>query len=281
MSLETEAIKPHIGSIIRADRAALCEDDATAQACLDLLEQRGVLVFPGINMSDAQQLAFTDRLGDRVNYTSTASGSDADAQDVYTISLDPAVNKEPFYVLGTFFWHMDGVTSDIPPPRATILSGRRISARGGQTEFANTYAAYAGLPDWEKAEVADLRVIHSAYASTRLVMEEEGNDEFFSRARRYVKEHPLVWTHASGRKSLLLGSHADRVKDMPLAHGRSLLARLLEWTAQPDYYYRHEWQEGDLVIWDNCGTVHRVVPYDETSGRTMHRTTIAGTELVS
>ena len=281
MSLKIEAIKPHIGSIIRADRAALCEDDATAQACLDLLEQRGVLVFPGINLTDTEQLAFTDRLGTRVNYTSTAAGSDADTQDVYTISLDPAVNKEPFYVLGTFFWHMDGVTSDIPPPRATVLSGRRISAMGGQTEFANTYAAYEGLPDCEKAEIADLRVIHSAYASTKQVMEEEGNDAFFAHARRYTKEHPLVWTHNSGRKSLLLGSHADRVKDMPLAHGRSLLARLLEWTAQPTYYYRHEWREGDLVIWDNCGTVHRVIPYDEKSGRTMHRTTIAGTELVS
>jgi len=67
---------------------------------------------------------------------------------------------------------------------------------------------------------------------------------------------------------------------MPLAEGRALLARLLEWTAQPAFTYRHQWQEGDLVIWDNCGALHRVIPYASDSGRTMHRTSVAGVEAV-
>jgi alpha-ketoglutarate-dependent taurine dioxygenase len=93
--------------------------------------------------------------------------------------------------------------------------------------------------------------------------------------------HPLVWTHRSGRKSLVIGSHADSIVGQPIPHGRSLLVRLQEWAAQPDLSYRHEWQEGDLVIWDNCGVMHRVVPYDENSGRMMHRTTIMGEERVA
>jgi alpha-ketoglutarate-dependent taurine dioxygenase len=101
------------------------------------------------------------------------------------------------------------------------------------------------------------------------------------RAMSSAMIHPLVWKHASGRESLILGSHADRVVEQPVAHGRSLLARLQEWAAQPAFSYRHEWSEGDLVIWDNCGVMHRVVPYDENSGRRMHRTTIMGDERVN
>jgi alpha-ketoglutarate-dependent taurine dioxygenase len=67
---------------------------------------------------------------------------------------------------------------------------------------------------------------------------------------------------------------------MPVAHGRALLTRLVEWAAQPDFTYRHHWQEGDLVIWDNPGALHRVVPYTADSGRTMHRTSIAGNDPV-
>jgi alpha-ketoglutarate-dependent taurine dioxygenase len=96
-----------------------------------------------------------------------------------------------------------------------------------------------------------------------------------------VMTHPLVWTHRSGRKSLVIGSHADSVVGLPLPHGRSILQRLQEWAAQPAFYYRHYWQEGDLVIWDNCGCMHRVIPYDELSGRRMHRTTIMGNERVA
>ena len=72
MLLKAEAIKPHIGSIIRVDKDAMCNDDAVAQRCLELLEERGVLVFPGAHLTDAEQLAFTDRLGDRVSYTGKA-----------------------------------------------------------------------------------------------------------------------------------------------------------------------------------------------------------------
>jgi alpha-ketoglutarate-dependent taurine dioxygenase len=96
-----------------------------------------------------------------------------------------------------------------------------------------------------------------------------------------VMVHPLVWTHESGHKSLVIGSHADSVVGLSVAHGRALLARLQEWAAQPDFSYRHEWEVGDLVIWDNCGCMHRAVPYDDDSGRRMHRTTIMGQERVA
>jgi alpha-ketoglutarate-dependent taurine dioxygenase len=270
--------KPHIGSVIEVERRHLLDDDVM-ERCRALLEERGVLVFPKLHLTDDEQLAFTDKFGTRINFvtrTNPAGGN----PDVYKISLDPQINPQPEYVQGTFFWHMDGLNSPINPPKASLLSARRVALKGGQTEFANTYAAYASLPAAEKSELAELRVQHSLAASLRPVVEAPTVDDFKRWRESPQNVHPLIWTHLSGRKSLVIGSTADKVLGMPVPDGRSLLARLLEWTAQPDFYYRHEWQMGDFVIWDNCGTLHRVIPYDRNSGRLMHRTSIAGTESV-
>ena len=271
-----EPIKPHIGATVRFDREHLLDDDV-AHACLEALEARGVLVFPQINLSDAEQLAFTDRLGDRVNFTRHAPGGDAAEQDVYKITLDEEVNKHQEYVLGTFFWHVDGVPIDQPIPKATMLSARTLSDKGGQTEFANLYAAWENLPAWEKEGLDGQRVIHTIVASMREVVEVV-NEETVSLLNVAVDmDRPLVWTHQSGRQSLLVGSSADRIVGMELAHGRAVIRRLIEWAAQPDFVYSHQWQPGDLVLWDNCGVMHRVYPYDDPR-RTMHRTTLAGFE---
>jgi alpha-ketoglutarate-dependent taurine dioxygenase len=271
-AIEIEPIKPLIGAIVHIERSALF-DEAVVQRCLEALEDRGVLVFPRIGLSDDEQLAFTDALGTRVKFTRGAS-------DVYEITLDPQVNKEPEYVQGTYFWHIDGVTIDMPPPKATLLTARRISSRGGQTEFSNTYAAYEHLPEEEKKELEGLRAVHSVASSMRPVAETTGPADLAKWRRMGEYEHPIVWTHRTGRRSLLIGTHADRVVGMPLPDGRALLTRLQQWASQPAFCYRHPWQEGDLVVWDNCGTMHRVVPYDARSGRSMHRTSIAGVESV-
>jgi len=272
-----EDLKPKIGSIVRVAKEDLLQPDFVA-AALDALDERGVLVFPQLNLTDAEQLAFTDALGSRINFTKTAAGGDLDMQDVYTVTLDKDKNDEPEYVLGTFFWHMDGITIDIAPPKASILSCRKKSATGGQTEFASTYAAYEALPDAQKKELEGVRVVHSVTAAVREVATPDELDPF---KRSLTHEHPLVWTHKSGRKSLLIGYTADYVVGRSKAHGRALLTRLLEWNAQPEFTYQHQWQEGDLVVWDNTGALHRVVPYAEDSGRIMHRTSVAGVEKVS
>jgi alpha-ketoglutarate-dependent taurine dioxygenase len=279
MTLRIENVKPHIGGIVHVGKPHLCDDDVV-QAIREALEDRGVLIFPGMFLTDAEQLAFTDKFGERVNFTRTVPGGDAgEEKDVYKITLDKKVNFEPEYVLGTFFWHIDGVTIDQPLPKATMLSARKLSPEGGQTEFASTFAAYGALPEKEKRALEDVKVIHRMEASMRPVFRMM-DDAQLARYRGMAAEmvHPLVWTQKSGRKSLVIGSHADEVIGMSIPAGRSMLARLTEWAAQPDFSYRHEWQEGDFVIWNNCGVMHRVVPYDEDCGRTMHRTTIMGTE---
>lgn len=276
MTLQVEAIKPAIGARVRLDRAML-GDPAVGEELGRLLDRHTVLVFPRLNLTDDEQLTLTDMIGERVNIAARVPGRDGSAQ-VYQVTLDKDAKIEPEYVYGTFFWHMDGLTVDVPPPKATVLSARRLSAKGGQTEFASTRAAYEGLPDDEKADIAGLRVIHTVTASVREVVPAEQVDP----GRRSMShEHPLIWTRANGAKSLIIGSTADQVLGMNQAEGRALLARLLDWTAQPAFTYRHGWEEGDCVVWDNTCALHRVVPYAADSGRMMHRTTVAGTEAIA
>jgi alpha-ketoglutarate-dependent taurine dioxygenase len=276
MSLKIEVLKPAIGAKVYLDRSQI-GDPRVTQELLELLEQHTVLVFPKIGLTDSEQLALTDSLGERVNISAQVPGR-RDSAAVYQVTLNKGASIEPEYVLGTFFWHMDGMTVNVPPPKATVLSARRLSAKGGQTEFASTRAAYEALPDEEKAELNGVRVVHTVTASVREVCPAEALDE----ARRALRhEHPLVWTRSNGKKSMIIGYTGDQVAGMSQAEGRALLARLLEWTVQPAFTYRHHWEEGDCVVWDNTCALHRVIPYAQNSGRMMHRTTIAGVEAVA
>ncbi len=284
MSIEIKPIKKHIGATVHVGRADLNKPEVS-RAVLDALEERGVLVFPRIKLTDEEQIAFTDSLGDRVNFRTGMLGAHRSAQaisaqGIYKVTLDP-VNQHPEYVLGTFFWHMDGMpVHDIPPPKATLLTARRLSAKGGQTQFASTAAAYEALPDEEKSLIDNLRVVHSIYAAVLPTLDTE-EEHAKSRQSEVKRERPLVWTQSSGRKSLIIGHTADRIVGWPVSEGRALLERLMEWSAQPDFMYSHQWQEGDLVIWNNSGVLHRVIPYARDSGRMMHRTSLAGVEAIA
>jgi alpha-ketoglutarate-dependent taurine dioxygenase len=273
MRLEYDVLKPAIGAKVLLSRAEIGNPE-TAQQLLQLLERHTVLVFPKIGLTDAEQLALTDALGKRVNISAQIKGRE-DSDEVYQVTLNEGAKIEKEYILGTFFWHMDGLTVDVAPPKATILSARRLSSHGGQTEFASTRVAYEELPMTEKNELAGLRVVHTVTASVREITPPEGIDA----ARRAMRhEHPLVWTRPDGTRSLVIGYTADQMVGRSQAEGRAVLARLLEWTVQPAFTYRHNWNEGDCVIWDNTCALHRVIPYAMDSGRMMHRTTIAGTE---
>lgn len=275
MSLQIEIVKPAIGAIVSLDRSRIGDPDI-AQELLTLLERHTVLVFPEANFTDEEQLALTDALGERVNISAKVPGH-ADAKDVYEITLNEGASIEKEYVYGTFFWHIDGMTVPVPPPKASVLSARQLSAEGGQTEFANTRAAYEALPASVKESLENLRVVHTVTASVREVCGPEALDDV---RRSLRQEHPLVWKHQDGTRSLIIGYTADQITNMPQAEGRALLARLLDWTAQPAFSYLHDWRVGDCVIWDNTSAVHRVVPYKEDSGRRMHRTGVAGVEEV-
>jgi alpha-ketoglutarate-dependent taurine dioxygenase len=282
MAIRFEDIKEFIGSRVAwDDRADLFTPEAAA-AIRGKVEERTVLVFPEVNLTDDEQRRLTEAMGEKVTLTGRFNVQTDVADDIYQVTLDPKINPQPEYVLGTFFWHMDGVSVDMPPPFATLLSCRIAPDKGGETEFASTYAAYEGLPDEEKQALEGLTAIHSVKASLSPIV-----DAIPEKHREKVlgiggeREHPIVWTHTSGRKSMVIGTTADRIVGMEIPAGRAMLIRLQEWAAQPAYSLRHKWKKGDFVIWDNTGAMHRAIPYDKSTGRMMHRTSIAGVESIA
>ncbi|WP_373079261.1 TauD/TfdA dioxygenase family protein [Zhongshania sp.] len=270
MRIEAVNLKDHIASEINLTVDQLITPAAGAEL-RKLLRQRGVLVFKKLQLSSEQQLAFASNMG-----VVRQEGE----KGIFKISLDKKANARGDYLKGSFLWHMDG-TQDRTPVFASLLTGVKLSTVGGQTEFANSYEAYEQLPPKTKERIATLRVVHSVETSMRRAGIEE-TDENLSYWRSIPdRTHNLVWTHESGRKSLVIGCHASHVEGMPKEEGQALINELIEWTTQPKFVYRHEWSVGDLLIWDNTGVLHRAEPYPLESGREMSRTTLVGEEAFS
>jgi len=274
-TIEATPLSATVGAeVLGADVDALLHDEDVPAWVLAQLEEHGVLVFRGLHIDDAAQVAFSKRLG-RVEVFGTG-----EHPEIFLVTLDPAKNQAAAYLRGTFDWHIDGLTVDVPI-MATILSARGVADAGGETEFASTYAAYAALDEDEQARLDAVRVVHTIEATQRRVNPDPTAEELALWRSRPPKEHPLVWRHRSGRRSVVLGATTDHVVGMGAQESRVFLDDLLARATAPERVYRHEWQVGDLVIWDNRGVLHRALPYDPMSPRDMHRTTLFGDEEVA
>lgn len=268
--LKSENVKPKIGSRILNSKEELLSGEL-ARDIRDLLEARGVLVFPKISFTDEEQIAFTKTLG---NYA--AEGPDgAPSKITLDVKENPAAAE---YLKGSLYWHIDGTRNDVPI-LASLLSCKVPSPKGtGNTGFSNTYAAYDDLTDEQKAEYEDLRVVHGPWASLFYYEPEPSLEKLKIMQGIGEKVLPLVWTHESGRKSLVLGCTMHHVIDVPYGKSAEIIHGLRDWATGPDFTYSHEWEVGDLVMWDNTGTMHRAEWYDPTCGRMMHRTKLEGEE---
>jgi alpha-ketoglutarate-dependent taurine dioxygenase len=278
MTLSFEPLSESVGVEVRgADVGAFAHDEAFAETVLDALGRHGVLVFRDLHLEPEAQVAFCGRLGE-IDLTA----ADDPVPGVMRVTLDRSKNNSAPYLKGTFFWHIDGCTpnGDECPQLATVLSAMAVAAAGGETEFASTYAAYDDLAGDEKERFAGLRVLHTLEASQRLAFPEPSEKLVAAWRMRQPSEHPLVWTHRDGRRSLVLGASTDHVVGMEVEEGRALLDELLERSTAEERVYRHQWAVGDTVIWDNRGVLHRALPYDATSGREMFRTTVLGDEPI-
>jgi alpha-ketoglutarate-dependent taurine dioxygenase len=272
MTFQATDLSPRIGSEVDADRDALLAGTHAAQI-RELLDQRGVLVFHDIGFSDEEMKSFATTLG------SIEQGSTYQ-EGIFKVTFDPQHNPQGLtYLKGTLEWHIDRTDLDVPP-LGSMLTPRVIAPSGGQTEFASTYAAYEDLPEDEKRILEGLEVEHRAEAAISRQVANPSEEQLAAWRSNPPKIHPMVWHHRSGRNSLLLGSTAYRVVGMDRAESDALLERLMQWSQRPQFVYRHHWRMGDLVIWDNTGTMHRVVPFDIECGRRLHRVTLEGEESI-
>jgi alpha-ketoglutarate-dependent taurine dioxygenase len=268
---EVQDASLHVGSVIRTTKEDMVKG-TYATEINRLLTQRSALVFPKMHLSIEEQLAFASTVG-----TIFLVGG----KDVQKISMDPQINPVADYIRGAFYWHIDGANDDVPA-KATMLNCRVLADEGtGDTMIANTYAAYADLPEEDKKLLANLRARHCLESTQRMF----NPDPTYAQLQRWQQHtsryHPLVWRHRSGHKSLLIGATAYFIENMGFEEGRALLCRLQEFATQPQYVYRHKWSVGDFLLFDNTGTMHKAAPYDLSSQRLMDRTTLHGEESIS
>ena len=278
MTISITPINDQMGASITGITGAEAATPEVARQLQGALDEYGVVVLPELNISDDDLAALARLLGEVVL---PPYGALADHPEISPVTRDPAQDKLARYREANVNWHIDGTTSDAPD-KMTLLTARRTAENGeGNTEFANTYAAYRALPDDDKALIDGLRVRFSADSAYRKVDPNPSEKAVAQWATVPKSEHPLVWKRQDGRRSLVMGSTAEAVIDMPDDEGQALLRRLLDWATQPEFTLSHSWREGDLVIFDNTGLLHRAMPYSATSPRLMHRATIAGDEPFS
>ena len=266
--LRYDEIKPLIGAVVRAQKRALLSGGHAANL-MELLEHCGVIVFPEAGLTEAELIAFTGTLGD---YASDAADGSATR-----ISIDPATSSNADFTRVSFFWHFDGYMNPVPI-RGSIMCAKVLSDEGGLTEFCNTYAAWAALPDERKRQIEGLKAVHAHAAAARALEPEPSHARFLEWQSVKSSTLPLVWTHRSGRKSLVIGNTAAGIVGMDPLESLELLVWLRDWATQERFTYRHKWSMGDCVMWDNTGTLHRALPYDPASGRLLTRTKLAGEE---
>jgi len=273
-----------MGSEVKIGKAELVSGQYAGEIRA-LLDERGVLLFRGLAPDDNELRTIARTLGD-LRIGASKRGADGKVltegdEGLLKVSLDPEVNPDyARFLIGNHLWHMDGTYEEIPP-LATLFTPFKLSKTGGDTCFANTYAAYEDLSDGDKAELEKLKVVHTMQAALFPAKRDCTPEEFAVWHSYPQRSHPLVWHHRSGRKSLVLSTSGAYVEGMHPAESHDLLQRLMAHATQDKYVYRHKWQLGDLVIWDNTGAMHRVLPFDKESGREFHRCTLNGEEPIT
>ena len=247
-------------------------------------ETHGVIVFHGQDITDDQQIAFSERFGlleKSVRRHRDRAVSNPYVSDISNVTPDGqlmAENSEAMsYNKGNQLWHADSSFKQVPA-KASLLSAREVPPTAGATEFCDMRAAWDALSDTLKARIEGLEAMHSL-AYSRAAMGYDAGEEFFDIEKAEVPPvpQPLVRTSAvTGRKSLYVGSHAAYIVGIDKAEGRALLDELLDHAAQERFVHVHEWAVGDLVMWDNRCVNHRGQPWDSQKyRRVMRRTTVS------
>ncbi len=253
---------------------------AQVRAIEAAMDEHAVLVFRNQPLTEDQQIRFAKSFGPLDLGLRKVKGGPhrfqhAELADISNVTVDGEVaGRDHAKIIGNVanqLWHSD---SSFQQPRAkySMLSAVVVAGSGGDTEFADLRLAWDALPDWQRELVEPLTAVHYALHSRFLL-----GDTNYTQAQRdaIAPAHwPLVQTDPrTGRKILFVGIHACEVLGMTVAEGRMLLMDLLEHATQRERVYRHRWQVGDLVMWDNTATLHRGRHYDFAQRRELRRAT--------
>ncbi|MAW28494.1 MAG: taurine catabolism dioxygenase TauD [Gammaproteobacteria bacterium] len=276
MTITTTPIGATLGAVV-TDVALNSLDDDTWQDIHKAFLEYAVLVFPAQHLTDEEQGAFALRFG---NIEKLGPRQKASVAPISNQKSDGSVvrpDEEGYKLLrGNEGWHTDSTYMPLAS-KVAMLSALVVPPEGGETGFADMRAAYDELDDATKEKLETLSAYHSLYYSQEKAGFQHKTDHLYGFHDKGAPLRPVIKTHAeTGRKSLYTGRHAYEIPGMDPDESETLLASLLEEACQPPRVYRHPWNVGDLVVWDNRCVMHCACPYDTRHPRVLRGSRIAG-----
>lgn len=292
MDIETRGIKtrgievrpcgPALGAEIIGADLTQALDEATFARIHAAFYQHEVVYFRGQALSDEDQIRFTARFGE-LRKLRMASQPDNAHPEIFVISNIVKDGKHIGSHDAGRLWHTDGAylarphaISALRALQVPVENGRTL----GDTLFSSTSAAYEALPEATKRRIEGLEAVQSYTHHLTVRGEKAANKEIYSAAQAEAEvTHPLVRVHpVNGRKCLYVTeAYTSRIVGLPEDESRALIAELAAQCIKPEFTYSHNWQQHDLVMWDDCSTQHKATfDYPPSLPRRMHRTTVVG-----
>ena len=277
--IATRPLHRFFGAIVQGVDVTKRISDETFAQLHNALTEFSVLVFPGQNINDAEQITFSQRFGSLETTKTGTRGAGSPLVILSNIGEDnrivPFADRLNMVNRANMQWHADSSFKRIPA-QTSILSAREVPVTGGNTEFVSMRAVYAELPEDLRQAAEDRVAIHD-FAHSRDKVDPSLMTDSERSALPPVRQAMVLDQGRNLGPSLYIGSHVSHVEGMTKSESRKLIDRLLSFATQEQFIYCHTWCLHDLVIWDNRSVIHRAEPFvNHKERRRMVRTTIAG-----
>ena len=236
----------------------------------------GILLLRGQKVSREQHIEFSRRFGELDRHDSLPRDRHPEYPELLMVTNLPQADGQPSNSRYTGqLWHSD-LSFTLVPSLGSLLRGIEVPPVGGDTMFCNMYAAYDALSAGMKALIADLHGVHRPERKNAGISpewEQENQRINPPAAQPVVRVHP-----ETGRRALYIGEKVKSLEGMTEEESRPLIEYLIRHATRPQFLYRHQWQQDDILIWDNRCTMHVALgDYDPSLRRHMERTTVMGT----
>jgi len=249
----------------------------------------GVLCFPRQRLTARQHKDFAARFGELEINVASGAYQEPGIPEVMILSNIVKDGKPIGLADAGQDWHTD-MSYSKTIAFANVLYALEVPRRNGKvlgaTEFSSMHAAYEGLPDDLKARLDGMTVLHDFNKFWDKMRNEKGSKRPpLTDAQKKAKppvSHPIFLTHPiTGRKVLYANpGYSMRINQLPQEESDEILEFLFEHQLKPEYRYRHEWTEGDLLMWENFGTIHNAIAdYGPTEHRLVKRCQVMATRF--
>ncbi|MFL6571636.1 MAG: TauD/TfdA dioxygenase family protein [Burkholderiales bacterium] len=264
-------------------------EDGEVDAIIEALGRCGVVCFPRQKLTARQQKDFAARFGELEINVASGPYQEPGIPEVMTLSNIVQDGKPIGLSDAGQDWHTD-MSYSTTIAFANVLYALEVPRRNGKTlgdtEFSSMHAAYDGLPDGLKERLDGMTVLHDFNKFWEMMRREKGSQRppltETQRKQKPPVSHPIFLEHPITRRKVLYANpgYSMRINELPQKESDEILEFLFEHQLKPEYRYRHQWSEGDVLMWENFGTIHNAIAdYGPNEHRLVKRCQVMATRF--